>query len=401
MSPSVTYVLIVLFTTSAMISLIFFIAWKSLVREPYTLSWAIAFLLATAQWGCTLARDRFPSFEAFWLVVNGIGLVAIMLILRGHIERTHVHFRPGRLWLYTAALYALAIWATLVDRHVGIMTAIVPASAAVMAFISAFLVLRFRTPVRPADFAAAVTMLVFGIVQVVASSLAFMQGADGNERLFQAFVEFRYLTLPAAYIALAMFVIFMLASDLSEKMKQIAVQDQLTGLLNRRGFSERAALVYAGARRSGRPVSVIMTDIDRFKDINDRYGHMAGDHALQHFAHVLAERRRAEDIVARMGGEEFALVLPGTTLEVATSIARALCDRIETRSITAAGETLEMTASFGVSTLSERDTCLTDAIVRADRALYRSKRAGRNRIDIESSQSLNLPDGILKRVAAE
>ena len=401
MSPSVTYVLIVLFTTSAMISLIFFIAWRSLVREPYTLSWAFAFLLATAQWGCTLARDQFPSFEAFWLVVNGIGLVAITLILRGHIERTHVDFRPARLWMYTAALYAVAVWVTLVTRHVGIMTSVVPASAAVMAFVSAFLVLRFRTPVRPADLAAAVTMVVFGIVQVVASSLAFMQGADGNERLFQAYVEFRYLTLPAAYIALAMFVIFMLASDLSEKMRQIAVQDQLTGLLNRRGFSERAALVYASARRSGRPVSVIMTDIDRFKDINDRYGHMAGDHALQHFAHILSERRRAEDIVARMGGEEFALVLPGTTLEVATSIARALCDRIETRSITAAGETLEMTASFGVSTLSGKDTCLTDAIVRADRALYRSKRAGRNRIDIESSQSLNLPEGILKRVAAE
>jgi len=401
MYPSATYVLVVLLTTSAMISLIFFIAWKSLVREQYTLTWAIAFFLATAQWGFAFARDQFPSTESYWLLFNGLGLAVITLLLRGHIERTKVAFRPGMLWAYTAAIFALAVWVTLVDRHVGIMTAIVPAAATVMLFVSAYLVLRFRAPVRPADFAAAVAMIVFGGVQVVAAALALMQGAEGDERLYQVYAEFRFLTLPAGYIALAMFVIFMLASDLSEKMKRVAVQDQLTGLLNRRGFGERAAMIYANARRSGRPVSVIMTDIDRFKDINDRFGHMTGDHALQHFARILAERRRAEDVVARMGGEEFALVLPGTSLEVATSIARALCERVETRPMIASGETLEMTASFGVSTLSERDTCLTDAIVRADRALYRSKRAGRNCIDIESSQALHLPKGILKRVAAD
>ena len=108
-----------------------------------------------------------------------------------------------------------------------------------------------------------------------------------------------------------MFVIFMLASDIMEEMKEIAVRDQLTGLLNRRGFNEQAAQAYASARRANRPVSVIMTDIDRFKFINDEHGHAAGDSALCQFARILSAGRRTEDVLARVGGEEFALVLQG------------------------------------------------------------------------------------------
>ena len=197
-----------------------------------------------------------------------------------------------------------------------------------------------------------------------------------------------------------MFVIFMLASDISEDMKEIAVRDQLTGLLNRRGFTEQGAQAYATARRANRTVSVIMTDIDRFKFINDEHGHAAGDDALCHFARILSAGRRAEDILARVGGEEFALVLPGTDLEAATNIADDLRDLIDTSPIRVEGHAMPMTASFGVATISQKDTCLTDIVVRADRALYRSKRAGRNRVDLESSQIMRAPDGTFKPIEA-
>ena len=183
-------------------------------------------------------------------------------------------------------------------------------------------------------------------------------------------------------------------------MKEIAVRDQLTGLLNRRGFGEQGAQAYATARRSNRPVSVIMTDIDRFKFINDEHGHAAGDDALCHFARILSAGRRAEDILARVGGEEFALVLPGTTLESATNIADDLRDLVDSSPIRVDGQSMPMTASFGVATLSDKDTCLTDMVVRADRALYRSKRAGRNRVDLESSQIMRAPDGSFKPISA-
>jgi diguanylate cyclase (GGDEF)-like protein len=101
-----------------------------------------------------------------------------------------------------------------------------------------------------------------------------------------------------------------------------------------------------------------------------------------------------------MGGEEFAIVLPGTVLEESIRIAEELCQLLEEGPMIVDGKTVTMTASFGVATLSLNDTCLTDAVIRADRALYRSKRAGRNRVDLESSQLMRRNDGSLKPVSS-
>jgi diguanylate cyclase (GGDEF)-like protein len=143
-----------------------------------------------------------------------------------------------------------------------------------------------------------------------------------------------------------------------------------------------------------------MTDIDHFKDVNDKFGHAAGDAALAHFAELLMTDRRMEDVVARVGGEEFAIVLPGTDLAGSIEIADELCEGLEATPLVVDGADIVMTASFGVATISNKDSCLTDVIVRADRALYRSKRAGRNRVDLESSQLMRTADGTLRSVAS-
>ena len=383
MIPPSFYILVILVLTSGMISIIFLIAWKTLVREPHTLSWALASLCAMGQWLCTLASLWFPNYQSYWLLVNALSLGLITFGLRGYCERSHAQSLANGLWKYALAAYVIVAWTTLVTPHVGVSTAVGPLAAAVALFVAAGILLRHRSPSRPAELAAAITMFAFGIVQLVASGITLQQGRDGDEIYRQVFEEFNFLTLPAGYIGVAMFTIFMLASDMAERMKKIAVTDQLTGLLNRRGFAEQAARAYASARRTERPVSAIMTDIDHFKDINDRHGHAVGDLALQHFAALLNDRRRAEDVVARMGGEEFALVLPGTNLADATVLAEALCARVVANPMQVDNAPMYMTASFGVSTIAEGDTCLTDAIVRADRALYRSKQLGRNRVDTE------------------
>ncbi len=216
--------------------------------------------------------------------------------------------------------------------------------------------------------------------------------------LFDRFMHFTYLTLPAGFMSTSILIILMLASDISEKMKEIAVRDQLTGLLNRRGFNEYGEKAFAAARRAGTELSVIMTDIDRFKRINDRFGHAAGDAALVHFADLFAEKRRSEDVVARVGGEEFALLLPGTNLRDAMALADQLCSTIGSTPIDLTTVGLPITSSFGVAAISEKDASLDDMIRRADRALYRSKRAGRNQVDLESSQLLLAADGTLRPV---
>ena len=383
-----------------MMSLIFFLIWKTLGEKPYALSWAIGFLAATAQWFISLVPNWFPSYEMYWLMINALALVVVTLGLRGHRQRTDCKFVPKALWPFAVAVFAGVVWTSLVDRHLGISTALIPVAATVTLLLSALAIIRHREKSRPAEIAAAITIAAFGLTQLVASTLALMQGRLGDEVYSALYVQFSFLTLPAGYTGMVIFIVAMLASDMLEQSKEIAIKDQLTNMLNRRGFGEYAAKTYATARRLHRPVAVIMSDIDRFKNINDKFGHATGDLALVHFANILKVERRVDDILARVGGEEFALILPGTNLKDAMQIADDLCRRLEESPFEIDGASHTMTASFGVASLSSNDSCLSDVIVRADRALYRSKRAGRNRVDLESSQFMRAVDGSLEPVKA-
>ena len=399
MNTDVFYIVVAMHFASLTLSIIFFLAWKTLGNKPYALSWSLGFLAASAQWFCHIQFDWFPSWEAYWLTVSALSLGLITLGIRGHCQRTDCRNLPNNLWPIAALVFAVIYWTTIVSPHAGIRTALTPASAALTLFVSALMVIRHRKRPRPAEWAAATSFVIFGLIQGIAAGMAVLQGPSGDVGYQLLYLQYNFLTLPAGYIATGMFVILMIASDLSEEMKELAVRDQLTNVFDRRGLGEQGALAYARARRSGKPVSVILTDIDRFKTINDEHGHATGDDALCHFANVLQSDRRGEDLVARVGGEEFAIVLPETDLPAALRIADQLCRRIETSPMIADGRRLTMTASFGVATINASDTCLSDTIARADRALYRSKRGGRNQVDLESSQLMRASDGSLKPVA--
>ena len=397
MSP-VFFILVSLTFTSAMLSVIFLMAWKTQGHKKYALTWSITFAVATIQWTVNLFAGSFPTHELYWVVVNAITLGTVSLGMLGHCQRVHSQFKVCRLWFPPVLCYALLVWFTYGAPHVGLRTGLVAAYAAITLFISAALIIRHREKPRPAEWGAAITIAIFGLSQIVAATAAFMQGPVLDQHLSEIYNMVNFLALPAAYAGMGMFVIFMLASDLSEQMKEIAVVDQLTGLLNRRGFNESGGKAYATARRTDRQVSVIITDIDHFKKINDMHGHSTGDDALVHFANVLQAHRRDEDVLARIGGEEFAIVLPGSSVEKSIKIAEELCGRLGQSPMTTELDDLVMTASFGVATISINDTSLFDIVVRADAALYRSKRAGRNRIDLESSQMMLMPTGELKPV---
>jgi len=160
------------------------------------------------------------------------------------------------------------------------------------------------------------------------------------------------------------------------------LSDPLTGLKNRRGFDVVLASQLAGARDGGRPLSLIIADIDHFKSINDRYGHPAGDDVLKWFAKVLSSNVKGRDTVARYGGEEFAIVLPATPLENAAKVAAQIKAQLESQFWQKPGAPntlLRVTASFGVAELVPGEG--TSALVaRADSKLYAAKQAGRNRV---------------------
>ncbi len=396
MSSPFFYIIFSLLISSAALSVIFFIAWSNFGRRGHALTWSLACFAGMLQWAVTLNAGLFPTTEAYLLTEKAFTIMLVTLGLRGHCQRTRCRKLPENLFPYAAVIYAFMAWHIVVEPHEGIQLATIPAYAAITLYLSAWMIVSYRERPRASEWAAAIFIALFATTQVMSAWIAGAQGQFRDEALYTLHMHFTFLTLPAGYMAMAMFIILMMASDISAEMKRIAVRDQLTGLLNRRGFTEYGEKAFAAARRLGTPLSIIMTDIDRFKFINDKFGHAAGDAALVHFARLVSEPRRSEDVVARVGGEEFALLLPGVGLRDAMAVADQLCAKIGDTPMDLTSVGLPMTSSFGVATLSENDTDLDDMVRRADRALYRSKRAGRNQVDLESSQLMLAADGTLR-----
>ena len=168
-----------------------------------------------------------------------------------------------------------------------------------------------------------------------------------------------------------------------EEAKQIAEElarkDMLTGIWNRRAFSEMSKLAILKAHHQHIPLSIIMIDIDKFKEFNDNYGHEVGDTVLKLFAENLNMNTRDTDILARIGGEEFVIVLPYSDINDAKNKAEALSTMIQQLSINISNMKLQTTASLGVAQLKEGES-LENLLSRADNAMYCVKNNGRNGI---------------------
>jgi diguanylate cyclase (GGDEF)-like protein len=169
---------------------------------------------------------------------------------------------------------------------------------------------------------------------------------------------------------------------LEERLRAESVTDELTGLFNRKQFNRDLKRYYSEFIRSGNNSAIIMYDFDHFKSVNDRYGHAMGDRVLFQAAGLVREQLRPSDHAYRLGGEEFAILLRGTS----TGDAGILADRVR-QTIAAArfrldGSRVSVTVSFGVARFQASDRNYEDTLKRADDALYRSKAEGRNTINI-------------------
>ena len=163
-----------------------------------------------------------------------------------------------------------------------------------------------------------------------------------------------------------------------EEIRALTITDPLTGCYNRRYLDERLREEVLRSQRSGRPLSLVVTDLDHFKRVNDTMGHPAGDRVLKGMAEILLSEMRAQiDWVARLGGEEFVVLLPDTPLDAAGRVAERLRLAVAGTTFTHEGRDIHVTASFGVASRSEDDTAAT-LLARADSNLYRAKEAQRN-----------------------
>lgn len=167
------------------------------------------------------------------------------------------------------------------------------------------------------------------------------------------------------------------------QLERLARTDSLTGLLNHRSFFEEVAHELEWTRRTGEPAALILLDIDQFKRVNDVHGHAVGDAVLQALAALLRTERRATDVIGRLGGEEFALVVRGAHVARGQQLAERLRTELDGLAVSTGAGDVHITASFGVCELLPADRSPQEAYQRADRAMYAAKRAGRNRVVVD------------------
>ena len=233
-------------------------------------------------------------------------------------------------------------------------------------------------PVRMRSVLVVLYLMTF-VPAIVRSVAAELQGAVPDLLATNVASGLSIMALVLLVIAINIGLLLLTRERLENQLARAAMLDPLTGTLNRSGFLTRAARAAEQCFRSSRTCSVMVMDLDEFKAVNDMFGHAAGDRLLAGFASVAQISLRGEDILARIGGEEFCALLPGTNEAQAAAIAERLRIDYAATSFANGDARLTGTVSIGVAELSD-GAALEAAIERADRAMYEAKSRGRNRV---------------------
>jgi diguanylate cyclase (GGDEF)-like protein len=347
--------------------------------------WGTAYLLGAASvalW--TLASSALG--ETLSLALNAVGFVACGMVWNA--SRVFHGRKPNLPGLVLGAIAWIAAVMTLAPAASALRMTIGAGIVAVYAALTASELWTERRRNLQQRWPAFVVPVLHGLVLMLPILLGdFLRPQDA------AFSGSIWMTVFSVELVLyavgTVFVIFMLVSERAVTVhKTAASMDPLTGMFNRRGFSEATARVIEREANAGRPVTVLIFDIDHFKSINDRFGHPAGDEILKLFSTIVINTLRISDLSGRIGGEEFAALLP-CSLEEGVLAAERVREAFEASGIAVDEGPVDTTVSIGVAG-GPAGTELEVLLAAADTALYQAKRSGRNRVEAAEELPLSL-----------
>ncbi len=339
--------------------------------------WCLASGVLAAVTALLLLFQRSPSII---LGASALLVVASLSALQGFRRFFHLRASLSGEYLAVGAILAGLVYWTYLSPDIDARVVIISAFLGYVRFVIAWLVQRHRPAGRPRYgyyFVSGVALLgaFVHVIRCAVYGLGLAHETDFLEAtpVNVAFLGMATLTLPCLSVGMVM-----LAHDrLAERMERLATIDDLTGVFGRRAFIARAEALLGSARGAKSPVSIALLDIDNFKSINDRHGHAAGDQALANVAATISREIRQADVLGRVGGEEFALLLPRTGKEDALRLVDRLRAIVASSVSEGPAACVACTLSAGVDEFRACDT-LASAMARADAALYAAKAKGRN-----------------------
>jgi diguanylate cyclase (GGDEF)-like protein len=240
-------------------------------------------------------------------------------------------------------------------------------------------------PLRAADYLTGSLFLISALPMLLRAAIEMVSATPDFEPA-RAFARTLFFVTGSGLPLIGTIGFLLMCNDrINDELSRLAMLDPLTGVFNRRTFEERAQHVIAAAARERRPLSLLAVDIDHFKLVNDEFGHAGGDEALRLVVALMRETLAEGQILSRIGGEEFAVLLPGADEAEARRTAERLRLHLECSAVDVDGRELYLKISAGVATFGPGMESLSTLLRAADRALYAAKRAGRNRVAISSA----------------
>lgn len=292
--------------------------------------------------------------------------------------------KPLSLYLFAfGSLAGLALLLAL-SSHTDLIRLLQLAFVASLFFISAFLMWRGRQEVLAARLPMAALLFLHGLMTSVGLiEHALRESLPSGVPSFSHWFGLIHIESMVYFIGTALFMVAMLKERSEARHKVASHTDPLTGLSNRRAFFHACEQARERCRGAGAPCALLAVDLDRFKAVNDTFGHGVGDRVLQVFADVASQQLRSVDIIGRLGGEEFAVFLPRTHSREASEIANRLREAFSSAAKQVDVHEVRATLSIGAAVVLAGETT-HDALERADAALYRAKLNGRDRVEVDS-----------------
>lgn len=371
-------VLSLLFGVSIVMALAMAVAWLHFGRQKHVLTWTASYGVAVLQWAAN-AGGFFLKSGLFYSLA-GLGLVTSASLLAIGIRQRSGRRVPIRLFGIPAGAAAIATAVAVSPiGNQAMQGMIIPAFVGVLVAISAVSLWPRERPFTPPELFFFSILVIFAIAQMcLAGAALLITGPEQGKELYRAILA---IGMPTIYAGVGVAAVLVVAGDLAQQLRRQIRHDPLTDILNRRGLEESAVQAIAQARRHRRPLALVVCDLDGFKVLNDSHGHIAGDQALCGFAQLLTGAIRRSDVVGRLGGDEFGLLLTDTNAIAAAEVMERVRTEFGHFNLPRFPQA-NLRASFGVAELIESDTGLEDLFERADAALYAAKKDGKDRITI-------------------
>jgi diguanylate cyclase (GGDEF)-like protein len=376
---------------AALVTTVLFAVWYFNKGIPGLRLWMLSFLSASVFCAGLLVRDHVPEVLSVVLSQASIAVAAYLAFLGGRAYMGRPPVPHAVAATAIAGVVAAAVYFTAVQPHLGIRFALAGLVAGVFFLATAHTLARGGFRNVPARYLFAIVAGLHGLFLLLRPLLFRLatpnagEGADAD--MVALLSQFVVLEATLSLVLMAFGTLMLTNEYITRELRQLAEVDPLTCVFNRRAFLTLLKKAISSAHRTQSDLSVLVIDLDHFKKVNDTWGHKGGDDVLRHFVSLATSCLRNEDVMGRMGGEEFAIFLPNASSEGTRAVAERLRAVVASQPLVTDRGSIGLTVSIGATQYLPGDS--SDALLqRADEAMYLAKEHGRNRVE---AITLSLP----------